>query len=785
MAKKRTRKSEAPSPIQNADRNYRQLASILTKIVSIGLIVAAPLVPEGSPESFQNWPMLLLWLLVGVGVFADFLLHPKKRLQWSLVDACYYGVCLWAIASGIASLLLETGHARPTINAIWQWVGFAVGFFALRSLMETAQFRRAAILGALGIAIGCSCAGLYQKHSVFPAIRTDYQKLDEESKQNALRQGGISNVEVGSVERTMWENRLFSTETTSTFVLANSLAAFLTPCCILALGFFIHAIQSKSKSGLMIVFAAAISILLLYSLWITKSRSGLLAVGMGTIGLVSLNWKNSAGQFPWKWAVAGAVLLGVSASSIWLSGAIKTEAMKEASKSLLYRIEYWQASTEMIKDHWLLGCGPGNFQQYYSSYQLPQSSETVSDPHNFVVEIWSNAGTPAVIFLIAGCILWMVNSCRCCTGEPLREAVESERIQNMALNKKGPIDIDNGQPDDLNGTTFNAILVCGTVLGWAIGCFQAITSGMDYDLIFVAGAACLVFFGSLYFLNQSQFETCIFSSHSVSEPVALIAFTIGLCASGGISFPSVAILGIVLLAATLSHFNSYQWPTQRWFNIAGIAICVIGIFLFRFSVVDPIQSANRHQRVAEQAINKGQVELAFSEMEKAIAADPADGNFLFFKTQLLFRKFEQQPTPKNLATLIESTEKAVKARPHNSKVALESGKLFLSLSKRVATMEQKDGTNGEMLKRVNAAMIEQFHTAHDRRPNDAQHVAYLAYAFDVCEDPKNAKKWAEAALDLNAVNPHKDRDLGRFPFRYSNSNSDDSVEQELQRIRSK
>ena len=381
----------------------------------------------------------------------------------------------------------------------------------------------------------------------------------------------------------------------------------------------------------------------------------------------------------------------------------------------------------------------------------------------------------------------MVNSCRCCTGEPLREAVESERIQNMALNKKGPIDIDNGQPDDLNGTTFNAILVCGTVLGWAIGCFQAITSGMDYDLIFCRRCGMPSFFlAACTFLNQSQFETCIFSSHSVSEPVALIAFTIGLCASGGISFPSVAILGIVLLAATLSHFNSYQWPTQRWFNIAGIAILRHWNFFYSaFQSLTQFRAPIGTNVFAEQAINKGQVELAFSEMEKAIAADPADGNFLFFKTQLLFRKFEQQPTPKNLATLIESTEKAVKARPHNSKVALESGKLFLSLSKRVATMEQKDGTNGEMLKRVNAAMIEQFHTAHDRRPNDAQHVAYLAYAFDVCEDPKNAKKWAEAALDLNAVNPHKDRDLGRFPFRYSNSNSDDSVEQELQRIRSK
>lgn len=785
MAKKRTRKSEAPSPTQNVGRNYPQLASILTKTVSIGLIVAAPLVPEGSPESFQNWPMILLWLLVGIGVFADYLLDPRKRLQWNLVDLCYYGVCFWAIVSGIASLILETGHARPTINAIWQWVGFAVGFFVLRSLMETVQFRRAAILAAFGIAIGCSCAGLYQKYAVFPAIRADYQKLDEESKQNALRQGGISNVEIGSVERTMWENRLFSTETTSTFVLANSLAAFLTPCCILALGFFIQVIRSKSKSGLMIAVAATALVLVFYCLWITKSRTGLLAFGMGALGLLSFNWKNSAGKFPWKWAIGGVVLIGISASGIWLSGMIKTEAIAEASKSLLYRIEYWQASAEMIKDHWLFGCGPGNFQQYYSSYQLPQSSETVSDPHNFVVEIWSNAGTPAAIFLIAGCISWMINSCNCCIGESRRRTVHSEHIENKDPSNKSLIDINGGQPESLHGKTFTAMLTCGVLLGLIIGCFQTITSGMELDLIFVTGATCLVFLGSVYFLNQSKSDAIVFSSNSVSESVALIAFAIGLCASGGISFPSVAILGIVLLAATLSHFNSYQWPMHRWFSVNGIAICVIGFFLFRFSVVDPILTASQHQRIAEQAINKGKVDLAFSEMEKAIAADPADGNFLFFKAQLLFRRFEQQPTPKNLAKLIESTEKAVKARPHNSKVALESGKLFLSLSKRLATMEQKDGANHEMLKRVNTAMINLFQTACDRHPSDAQHAAYLAYAFDVCEDLTNAKRWAEVALDLDAINPHEDRDLDRFPFRYSNSASGGSAEQELLRIRSK
>ena len=100
-------------------------------------------------------------------------------------------------------------------------------------------------------------------------------------------------------------------------------------------------------------------------------------------------------------------------------------------------------------------------------------------------------------------------------------------------------------------------------------------------------------------------------------------------------------------------------------------------------------------------------------------------------------------------------------------------------------MERKDRVNHEMLKRVNTEMINLFQTAFARHPNDAQHASYLAYAFDVCEDLTNAKRWAEVALDLDAINPHEDRDLDRFPFRYSNSASDGSAEQELQRIRSK
>lgn len=784
MAKKRTRKTEVPSPVQSEDRNYSQLVSVLTKTVTIGLIVAAPLVPEGAAESVQNWPMILLWLLACVGIFAGHLLDSEKRWRWNLVDLCFYGVCVWATISGIASLILGTGHARPTINSTWQWIGFGVNFLVLRSLMENAAFRRIAILASCGIAIGCSCAGLYQNYVTFPAIRAEYQELDEEGKQNALRQGGISNVEAGAVERTLWETRLYSTETTSTFVLANSLAAFLTPPFILALGFLIRSV--KVRSGSAIAMSIAALALIAICLIFTKSRTGLLAVGIGAGCLLLCKWRNSNGKFPWRWAIGGFVFLGVLTAVVWAAGVIKTETIQEASKSLAYRMEYWQASAEMIKEHLLLGCGPGNFQQFYSDYQLPQSSETVSDPHNFLIEIWANAGTPAAMFLIGGCLLWILNQCKCCTGEPELSTIhgtENQDRKHATITEENSAVKRNEKQNQLSEKTIAAILFCGVLLGVGIGCFQVLTSGMGFDLVFVAGAVCLTFLGILFFTEQIRLDAPIFSPDSVSVSAALFAFVIGLCAAGGTSFPSVAISGIVLLAATQTQTKSYVRPIPRWFGILAILICVVGFFFFRYSVVDPIQKAKQFQRSAEQAIRSGKSELALAEMEQAIASDPSDGNYLFFKAQLLLGRFERKPTSENLDLLIDITEKSIKARPHNSKVALESGKLFLSLSKRVAALDQKQSENAQMLEKVNSTMVESFIIAVDRRPNDARHAAYLSYAFDISGESKNAKKWANAALDLDEINPHRERDLNRSPFRFSDSASEASIEQELFRIR--
>ena len=75
--------------------------------------------------------------------------------------------------------------------------------------------------------------------------------------------------------------------------------------------------------------------------------------------------------------------------------------LKDAFISLQFRFQYWASTLKMITDMPLLGCGPGNFQIYYTRYMLPEASEVISDPHNFLLELVAVGGIPAGILLVS------------------------------------------------------------------------------------------------------------------------------------------------------------------------------------------------------------------------------------------------------------------------------------------------------------------------------------------------------------------------------------------------
>ncbi len=58
----------------------------------------------------------------------------------------------------------------------------------------------------------------------------------------------------------------------------------------------------------------------------------------------------------------------------------------------------WRAAGAMIRDHFWLGVGPGNYGRHYPQYSTP-AAPSASQPADFALEVWATFGLPAVILL--------------------------------------------------------------------------------------------------------------------------------------------------------------------------------------------------------------------------------------------------------------------------------------------------------------------------------------------------------------------------------------------------
>jgi O-antigen ligase len=74
------------------------------------------------------------------------------------------------------------------------------------------------------------------------------------------------------------------------------------------------------------------------------------------------------------------------------------------SNSLDFRWKYWVASAPIFAAHPWIGVGWNNFGLHYLAHRLPEASEEIKDPHNFLVRFFVELG------LIGGilCIGWLV-----------------------------------------------------------------------------------------------------------------------------------------------------------------------------------------------------------------------------------------------------------------------------------------------------------------------------------------------------------------------------------------
>lgn len=196
----------------------------------------------------------------------------------------------------------------------------------------------------------------------------------------------------------------------------NHLAMFLSPIFIISIYLYFSIKKTILK---MILFFT--QIFLLFIIYLTNSYGALLAIIGTMFFLFFMIWfarfaikvrpqGPTSEVRPRRSEVVFVILLCVILFSFVILQAPTNKfrgIMDSTYPSLKSRLVIWRSADAIIKNNYLLGIGPGMFQEYYLSYQNkfnPYPEWAVPQPHNIFLAFWLQGG---IIGLI-GFLLLMV-----------------------------------------------------------------------------------------------------------------------------------------------------------------------------------------------------------------------------------------------------------------------------------------------------------------------------------------------------------------------------------------
>lgn len=736
----------------------------------LGVCTALSIARLLSPSESVAWrgdglPLDLFWLLTLLG-WATAAWHDRQvfvRIGW--IDVGMLLLVAWSVIAAAHAAVVDA--PRPAINMLWSWLAVGAAFWLWRQLVADDREARTVVAVMLAIAVGISGYALHQYFVSLPADRAMY--LDNPDA--ALAAEGLD-FPPGSAERELFEQRLFSTEPPGTFALANSLAGWLVPWLLVgaAVGWLSWREFCRGNATILVrVLAGAAAIVLVggFVLVLTKSRSAMAGVVIGG-GLVlvalarreSMHWKRAAAIGV---SIAAAIVLLIAVGV--LVGGLDREVLSEAPKSLGFRWQYWQATTQMVREHPWLGCGPGNFGDHYTRFKLPTASEEINDPHNLILEVAATAGLPAALALIVVLVgaTWLcfrrINSSFETRMEPTSCATASSSgsvVSNVALLSKPAVVPRQGFETALLRVTAGqrSILIgaaAGLVLAW-LG--PRLTGGLIdiapslLTTLGLAAAGAVIVWLLWPWVEQGRLPTPILAA-------AALGLAFNLLAAGGITFPAVA--GSLWLLIALALNAAPEHATERsataanasQFTVGRAALSVIWIAAlgsaagcywtgYQPVVLSMIQSS------AARASTGAEVERR---LEAAAASDPYAAQPQLDLAQWHFERWLHDQRPESLAGFETAQAKATQLRPRQSAVWLRVGQWYRQIGARANRPEYY------------ARAVEACRRAVALYPNHARERAVLALACQGAGRSDEARRAAAAAWDFDRQTPHADQRL--------------------------
>ena len=173
------------------------------------------------------------------------------------------------------------------------------------------------------------------------------------------------------------------------YLSANFLAMYLSPILILSLALY----SSLKKRSLRILLFIT-QLIIFFVIYLTYSYGAL--IGLLGASLILL--------FKRKKIFSLILLFLIISSFFFQFSSYKFQGMVNFSyPSIESRLAIWQSVWSIIKDHSLIGIGPGMFQEYYLNYQFkfePYPEWAVPQPHNIFLAFWLQTGIIGLIGFI-------------------------------------------------------------------------------------------------------------------------------------------------------------------------------------------------------------------------------------------------------------------------------------------------------------------------------------------------------------------------------------------------
>ena len=360
---------------------------------------------EWFPLVLSPWPPALL------AVFSAFLLLvvltavPKSpRWTWNGVLAL-----LWLAFAGAGTLgaFAEGTVVNYPMHMIPYGFGLACAALAFAILLDNRPDFGFRLLGAAALgAVFSLYSGLSQYFSGFDATLEQLRKMEAE----------------GMYFHNNMKLRLSEQRISADFSACNAYAGYLLLVSPVLIAWLWKAGARVSPPRLSrCLFGIPAFLICAYVLLKTGSRGAVLAAGLALIGcLLALHLLRRV-----RWGVLALIPAGAGAFALML-------ALGRGVKSMIFRLDYFQAAFRMMLESPWIGKGWGGFFQHYLTMKLLENDEAPKSPHNLLLTPGSQAGAAAFLLILAIVVIAGVFCFRYLRRHSLREVFPDGQILQSA-----------------------------------------------------------------------------------------------------------------------------------------------------------------------------------------------------------------------------------------------------------------------------------------------------------------------------------------------------------------